>query len=137
MGAVENVKEIANLIGKFHDIELNRRILKLEEEILDLSRDKRRAEEKIEESEKTLRLKKELNFKEPFYWLEGDKTPFCSACWEGSSKRRLRDGIARHANTCTWLRKIVGMSRRNERDEITVVVDRRAGCAREMNRFPL
>jgi hypothetical protein len=26
MGAVENVKEIADLIGKFHDIELNRSI---------------------------------------------------------------------------------------------------------------
>ncbi len=86
MGAVENVKEIADLIGKFHDIELNRRILKLEEEVLDLTRDKRRAEEKIEELEKTLRLKKELNFKEPFYWLEGDKTPFCPACWEGKNQ---------------------------------------------------
>ncbi len=44
MGAVENVKEIAEMIGKFHDIELNRRILKLEEEVLDISRAKRRAE---------------------------------------------------------------------------------------------
>ena len=33
MGAIENVKEIADLIGEFHDIELNRRILKLEEEV--------------------------------------------------------------------------------------------------------
>ena len=29
MGAVENVREIADLIGNFHDIELNRRILNL------------------------------------------------------------------------------------------------------------
>lgn len=54
MGAVENVKEIADLIGKFHDIELNRRILKLEEQVLDLTRDKRRAEEKVEELERKI-----------------------------------------------------------------------------------
>lgn len=82
MGAVENVKEIADLIGKFHDIELNRRILKLEEEVLDPTRDKRRAEEKVEELERALKFKAELKFKEPFYWLEGDKTPYCPVCWE-------------------------------------------------------
>jgi hypothetical protein len=43
MGAVENTKEVADLVKKFNDIELNRRILNLENE--DLSRDKRRAEE--------------------------------------------------------------------------------------------
>ena len=43
MGAVENIKEVADLVKKFNDIELNRRILNLENE--DLSRDNRRAEE--------------------------------------------------------------------------------------------
>lgn len=81
MGAVENVKEIADLIGKFHDIELNRRILKLEEEVLDLTRDKRRAEEKVEELQRSLKLKQELIFDEPFYWLKEDHIPFCPACW--------------------------------------------------------
>jgi hypothetical protein len=46
MGAVENVKEIADLIGKFQDNEFNRRILKLEEEVIDLTRDERRAPRK-------------------------------------------------------------------------------------------
>jgi hypothetical protein len=86
MGAVENVKEIADLIGKFHDIELNRRILKLEEEVLDLSREKRRAEEKLEELERTLKFKGELVFKEPFYWLGTDQTPYCPVCWESEHK---------------------------------------------------
>jgi hypothetical protein len=43
MGAVENVKEVADLIKKFNDIDLNRRILNLENEVLDLSRDKARS----------------------------------------------------------------------------------------------
>jgi hypothetical protein len=82
MGAVENVKEIANLIGKFHDIELNRRILKLEEEVLDLSRDKRRSEERVEELERALKFKAELEFREPFFWMKGDPVPYCPRCWE-------------------------------------------------------
>jgi len=82
MGAVENMKEIADFVKKFNDIELNRRILNLENEVLDLSRDKRRAEEKAEELERMLRFKEKLNFGAPFYWLEKDRTPYCPACWE-------------------------------------------------------
>ena len=84
MGAVENIKELAELVKKFNDIELNRRILTLESEVLDLSREKRRAEEKVEQLEQKLKFSKELTFKEPSYWLEGDSTPYCSGCWESS-----------------------------------------------------
>jgi hypothetical protein len=82
MSAVEHVKEVADLIRKFNDIDLNRRILNLETEVIDLTRDKRRADERIEVLEKTLKLQKELKFKAPFYWSEGDATPHCPACWE-------------------------------------------------------
>lgn len=86
MGVVEDVKEVADLIKKFNDIDLNRRILSLENEVLDLSRDKRRAEEKVEELERSLRFKAQLQFREPFYWLENDDTPYCPACWEDKKK---------------------------------------------------
>jgi hypothetical protein len=82
MGAVENVREIADLIGKFHDIELNRRILKLEEEVIDLTRNKRHSDEKVEELERALKFSKELKFKAPFYYVDGDATPYCPGCWE-------------------------------------------------------
>lgn len=85
MGVVENMKEVADLVKKFNDIELNRRILTLENEVLDLSRDKRRLEEEVEKLRATLKLQKELVFKSPFYYLEGDATPHCPGCWE--SKR--------------------------------------------------
>src|SRR5258708_19138291 len=82
MGAAEYVKDVAEFVKKFNDIELNRRILKLEEEVIDLTREKRRADEKVEELERALRFRGELVFKEPFYYLEGDSTPYCPACWE-------------------------------------------------------
>ena len=71
MGAVENVKEFSEFVKKFNDIELNRRILKLEEEVIDLSRDKRRAEEKVEELQRTLKLQEELKFQSPYYFAAG------------------------------------------------------------------
>jgi uncharacterized protein YbaR (Trm112 family) len=85
MGAVENIKEVADLVKKFNDIDLNRRILTLENEVLDLSRDKRRADEKIAELEKALKFNSELVFRDSHYWLAGDREPYCSGCWE--SKR--------------------------------------------------
>lgn len=86
MGAVENIKEVADLVKKFNDIDLNRRILALENEVLDLSREKRRLEERTEELERTLRLQQEIAFDEPYCWLTGDSIPFCPACWEDKHK---------------------------------------------------
>jgi hypothetical protein len=82
MGVLDEMKEIGDLIKKAGDIELYRRIVKLEGEVTDLTRDKRRAEEKIEELERTLKFSKELKFKAPFYFADGDATPYCPACWE-------------------------------------------------------
>jgi hypothetical protein len=86
MGAVEYVKDFSEFVKKFNDIELNRRILELENQVLDLSREKRRAEERVEDLERRLRFKGELKFKEPFYWIQGDETPYCPNCWEAEHK---------------------------------------------------
>lgn len=85
MGVVENMKDVADLIKKIGDIELNRKILNLENEVLHLSREKRRMEEKVEELENTLKLRKELYFFEPFHWAKGDTTPYCPSCWESKT----------------------------------------------------
>ena len=76
------MKDVADLVKKFNDIDLNRRILSLEGEVMDLSRENRRAEERVEELERTLKFKGQLKFDEPYYWLEGDTVPFCPKCWE-------------------------------------------------------
>jgi hypothetical protein len=82
MGVVENMKDVADLVKKFNDIELNRRILNLENEVLDLARANRRGEERIEALEHALKFKGTLTFTEPFYWLQEDTVPFCPNCWE-------------------------------------------------------
>jgi hypothetical protein len=73
MGVLENMKDVAELVKKFGDIELDRRILNLENEVLDLSRDKRRAGEKVEELERALTFSKKLAIRDGLYWAGEEK----------------------------------------------------------------
>jgi hypothetical protein len=82
MGILDEMKEVVDLIRKVGDADLYRKISKLEGEVIDLTRDKRRGEERIEELERTLKFSKELVLKDGFYWVEGDSAGFCTACWD-------------------------------------------------------
>ena len=86
MGIVDNMKEVADLVKKLGDIDLNRKIVNLEGEVLDLTRAKRQADQRIEELEGQLVLKAKMTHKAPFYFQEGDPTPFCPACYENQVK---------------------------------------------------
>jgi hypothetical protein len=74
---LDEMKDIGDLNKKAGDIELYSRIVKLEGEVTELTRNKRRAEEKVEELQRTLKFQTDLPFKAPFYYLEGDATPYC------------------------------------------------------------
>ena len=82
MGLLENMKEIADLIKKAGDVDLYRRIVESEGEVVDLTREKRKLEDRVRELENQLALRKKMACKPPFYWQEGDDTPFCPTCWE-------------------------------------------------------
>jgi hypothetical protein len=81
MGVIENMREVAELVKQIGDIELNRKIVHLEKEVHELTRDKIRLETKLHEAETLLRKKQDLKFIEPFYYAEGDEIPHCPACW--------------------------------------------------------
>lgn len=84
MSIIENVKEIAGLIKKAGDIELYRKLVELEGDIIELTRHNRDLEEKCRHLEDQLAFKSKLTFKSPFYFAEGDDTPYCPKCWEVS-----------------------------------------------------
>jgi hypothetical protein len=86
VGVIENMKEVADLVKQIGDIDLNRKIVNLEREVHDLTREKIRLETKLHEADQLLKLKQSLTFREPFYRLEGDNTPYCPACWEAGQK---------------------------------------------------
>jgi len=86
MGIIDNVKEIADLIKKLNDVDLYRKIVGLEGEILDLTRQNRQFQQEVEELQATVDIQHKLEFRAPFYWVEGDKTPYCAKCWESQKK---------------------------------------------------
>jgi hypothetical protein len=99
---MDNVKEVADLVKKVGDIDLYRKIVALEGEILDLTREKRQLEDQLEAAERTLKLKENLAFKEPFYYLEGDKTPYCPGCWEDKRSAVHLKHIGDYEYTIDW-----------------------------------
>jgi hypothetical protein len=87
MGVVENLKDIADLVKKAGEVDLYKKISAAEDEVRELTRDKRRLEDRVEELDRALRFKEETVFKAPFYFLkEGEQTPYCAHCWEKSKQ---------------------------------------------------
>jgi rubrerythrin len=89
MGVVENLKDLAELAQKVGQIELQKKILEAEDQVREVTQEKRRLEDRVEELERALKLKNTMKFKAPFYYQEGDEVPFCPACYE-------KDGRAVH-----------------------------------------
>ncbi|MGE5699925.1 MAG: hypothetical protein ACM31N_07680 [Deltaproteobacteria bacterium] len=82
MGAVENIKEIADLIKKIGDADLYRKIVELEHEVFELSCQNLLSLSKIEELKEILRVKQNIKYDGQVYYLEGDSVPYCPKCWE-------------------------------------------------------
>ncbi len=82
MSIISNAKEIAELVKKIGDIDLYRKIVELEGEIIELTREKRALEEQNEELRRSLKMSKELTFNAPAYFADGDRIPYYPKCWE-------------------------------------------------------
>jgi hypothetical protein len=82
LSIIENTKEIADLIQKIGNVDLYRKIVELEGEIIELSRQKLQLEAKVDELQKNAKLKAEMRFERPLYFQRNDGTPFCPVCFE-------------------------------------------------------
>ena len=86
MSIISDVKEIADVIKKLDDIELYRKIIELEGQINELTRENRALEEQVKELQRQADVIEKLKWKNPFYFMEGDKTPYCARCIEAEKK---------------------------------------------------
>jgi len=86
MGILDNIKEVADFAKKVGDIELYRKIVHLEGEVIELTRENRQADQKIEDLQKQLTLKAKMTFRQPFYYQDGDAVPFCPRCFEKDTR---------------------------------------------------
>jgi len=86
MNIIENVKEIASLIKKLDDVDLYRRILTLEQEVLELNEENRLFYAKIKNLENIEEITSKMSFKSPFWYMAADEIPYCPRCWEDDKK---------------------------------------------------
>jgi hypothetical protein len=86
MGILDNAKEVAKAVQEIHNLELYQRVLNLHSDIIDIVEENNRLRAKNQELFEILQTQKQMSFTEPFYWQEGDKTPYCAARWESHRK---------------------------------------------------
>jgi hypothetical protein len=99
MGAIDTAKEIANLVQKYNDIELMRRIVELETEVFELVQQNREKDDTIEKLIKAMELKGKMVCEFSAYYQvdeQGNKIagPFCTNCFDNEhATRRLVSGF--------------------------------------------
>ena len=86
MDTLDKIKELASLVQKVGDIDLYRRIVELQGEVVELSTRNFRLEKKCAELEGELNKKKALSHHKQLYFSEGDPIPYCPRCWETNDK---------------------------------------------------
>jgi len=101
MSIIDNAKELVTAVHEIKNLELYERVLNLNAGILELVDENRELRVEIEDLSKKLQLRGKMNFREPFYFQDGDVTPYCSSCWETKThaihvvKTSDREGQAR------------------------------------------
>jgi len=82
MSIISNAKEIADLVKKMGDIDLYRKIVELESEIIETTRENLELKKELEELRTINDKKMTIEYRSPFYYMEGDEIPICPKCWE-------------------------------------------------------
>lgn len=82
MGVIEEATELVGLIKKVGDADLYRKIVKLEGEVIELTRANRLYAERIHELEQALKLAGELQFRNGFDWRGENDGPYCTGRWD-------------------------------------------------------
>lgn len=86
MTIIDNAKEVVSLVKKVGDIELYRKIVELEGEVIELTREKRELGDELEKVRSSGSVIDELVFDSPFYGTrEGDEL-YCARCVEADQK---------------------------------------------------
>lgn len=103
---IDNAKDIAQLVKKLDDIELYRKIVELEEQIIELTQSKNDLESRCKELQEALEISEDMTFDNPYYFREGDDIPFCAKCWE-TNKKALHL-TQHHQMTAVWFCQTCG-----------------------------
>ena len=89
MSIINNAKEIADLVQKLGNIDLYRKIVELEGEIIELNRENHSLSEQVGELQRQLSVKGQLQYQGKVYWLVdgGNRDgPYCQRCYDVDCK---------------------------------------------------
>jgi hypothetical protein len=86
MGIIENSKEIVSLVQKLGDAELYKRILALEGEIIELTKENRELLERLAALTRSQDVINTLHFDSPFYVNTDGSELYCAKCIEVEKK---------------------------------------------------
>jgi hypothetical protein len=87
MGIIESAKEVVKIVQQIDNIELNRKVLDLEAEVLELTQQLREKDETISKLNEALETKGKIICQNSVYFMvddEGNKKdgPFCTKCFD-------------------------------------------------------
>ena len=86
MGILADVKEVADLIKKVGDMELYRKMIELQAEVIQLADRNSHLSQEVAELKAKVELRATMKFHDHFYWREGDPDPYCPRCFDVDRK---------------------------------------------------
>ena len=86
MSIISDAKEIAELVKKLGNVELYKKIVELEGEIIEITRKNNELQQQTDDLKKIIEAETSLEFRSPFYYRQDDNIPLCPRCWEADKK---------------------------------------------------
>lgn len=88
MSIISDTKEVVGLIREVDNADLYRKIIDLSGEIYELHGEHIESLQRIRELEDQLKIQLAMQFNQDngFYFVDGDKVPYCPTCWENDGK---------------------------------------------------
>ncbi len=110
MDVLGSLKQLSELVKKYNDIELMKKIVELQAEVFELQQTNLQLKEQLARQkhhsadELAMKMSGPMNY----YYREGDDVPFCPKCWEGPGHRQVHlpqaepwsGGIRRDCRVC-------------------------------------
>jgi hypothetical protein len=78
---ISTIKGISEIVKKYNDIDLMKKVVDLQSEVFDLQSENRSLREQLD-TRVTMRMSGEHGY----FYQDGDPVPFCPKCWESGGK---------------------------------------------------
>jgi hypothetical protein len=86
MSIIDNFKDMLKIADAANNLDLYKNLSELQTSVQALQEENRKIQDDNKNLKEALELKAKMIHKPPFFYQDGDPTPFCPACWEGGHK---------------------------------------------------